>query len=406
MSKTSCKQAGPLQAIILLLPCTLAVMGTVVLAPVLPMLQDHFAGVPGARYWVPMILTVPAMVQVLFLPLAGVAADIFGRRKLLLIAMLLYAIVGVAPLALDRLTSILISRVVVGVLESFILTVSTTLIGDFFKGAARDKWLAYQTAIASVSAVCFIFLGGLLGIFGWRGPFVLYGSAALLLGAVALFTWEPEPESEPEEAAGPAPSTRFPFRKMLGICAITLFVSTMFFVVQLELPFGLRDHGVSDPVRIGTLTAIASIFVPIGSFVFMRLSRRLSVSALLFVELVILATGFVGMGLAPGFEGLVAAAALNQIGAGMSFPTLLTWAMRGLAYEWRGRGTGLWQGANATGQFLTPLVMTLVAGHVGGLFPAFVAVGIACAGAAVLAAFASMKRGIMAPPRSNLGLTV
>ena len=398
------RQAGSLQAIVLLLPCTLAVMGTVVLAPVLPMLQDHFSAVPGARYWVPMILTVPAMVQVLFLPLAGIAADIFGRRKLLLTAMLLYAVVGVAPLVLDRLTSILISRVVVGVLESFILTVSTTLIGDFFKGAARDKWLAYQTAIASISAVCFIFLGGLLGTYGWRGPFALYGSAALLLVAVTLLTWEPAPDSEPMLGAGPVPSTRFPLWQMSGICAITLFVSTMFFVVQLELPFGLRDHGVSDPVRIGTLTAIASIFVPFGSFVFMRLSRHLSVFALLFLELLILATGFVGMGMASGFEGLVAAAALNQIGAGMSFPTLLTWAMRNLPYEWRGRGTGLWQGANATGQFLTPLVVTLVAGHVGGLLPAFIAVGIACAAAAILAALLSVKRGFAAGPRSNPGL--
>jgi MFS family permease len=403
MNKTSPRKAGRVQAISLLLPCTLAVMGTVVLAPVLPMLQDHFKNVPGAEYLVPMILTTPAMVLVLFSPFAGFVADLFGRRNLLLAAMLLYSAVGVAPLFLDSLKSILMSRVGVGMVEAVILTVSTTLIGDFFKGGERDKWLAYQTAIASISAVCFIFVGGLLGTFGWRGPFALYASAAILMFGVMRFTWEPDPDVPPAGQNTKAFLTGFPLAHMAGICAITLFVSIMFFVVQLELPFGLRADGIVNSVQIGALTAVASIFVPVGSFIFMRLSRHLGVGSLLLVELVILAIGFVCMGRAPNYRFLIAAASLNQIGAGMSFPTLLAWALRDLPYEWRGRGTGMWQGTNATGQFLSPLIVTFVSAQMGGILNAFIVMGVCCSAGALIALWALLKR--VGPGTKNTGLS-
>ena len=61
------------------------------------------------------------------------------------------------------------------------MTVSTTLISDYFKGHAREQWLASQTAVASVSALALITIGGLLGsAYGWRGPFGVYLFSAIL----------------------------------------------------------------------------------------------------------------------------------------------------------------------------------------------------------------------------------
>ena len=38
----------------------LPVLGTVLIAPVLPKIQEHFAAVPGAKTLVPVVLTIPA----------------------------------------------------------------------------------------------------------------------------------------------------------------------------------------------------------------------------------------------------------------------------------------------------------------------------------------------------------
>src|ERR1700722_8234912 len=191
------REPGFLQGILLLLPITLAVMGISVLAPVVPLLLEQFQGVPYHEYLVMGgILTMPAIWVLLFSPVAGLMADRFGRRNLLVASMIVYAFVGMAPVFLDNLYAIIASRVAVGICESIVMTVSTTLISDYFKGHAREKWLASQTAVASLSALVLITIGGLLGAhYGWRGPFGVYLFSLLLAAGVWLYTWEPSAEA-------------------------------------------------------------------------------------------------------------------------------------------------------------------------------------------------------------------
>src|ERR1700736_6494226 len=122
------RSPGTIQGIVLLLPITLAVMGIIVLVPVLPQLMAHFDTVPNYRYLIQGgVLTMPALCVMVFSPLAGWLADRFGRRRLLILAMVLYALSGIAPVFLDDLYAIIASRVAVGACESVVMTVSTTL---------------------------------------------------------------------------------------------------------------------------------------------------------------------------------------------------------------------------------------------------------------------------------------
>lgn len=164
-------EPGFMTGIALLLPITLSTMAIVLLAPILPALLGEFSHVPNYEYWVPMILTVPALCVALFSPVAGMLGDWFGRRRLLLWSFVGYAAVGIAPVFLTDLKAIIASRVLVGIAEALIMVLTTTMIGDYFEGESRDKWLAGQTAFASMSALVFFNLGGQLGSFGWRAPF-------------------------------------------------------------------------------------------------------------------------------------------------------------------------------------------------------------------------------------------
>ena len=378
---------GALQGVILLLPVTLAVMGIAVLVPVVPQLMVHFRNVPNSQYLIQGgVLTMPALCITLFSPLAGWLADRFGRRPILIVSMVAYCILGIAPVLLDNLFAIVASRVGVGLCEAVVMTVSTTLISDYFKGRAREQWLASQTAVASLSALALIAIGGFLGsLYGWRGPFGVYLFSIVLAVAIWRFTWEPAAEA-PTQTAGVPSATRaiFPWARMSGICAITLFASVMFYTIQTQSSLALSSLGVQDPARLGLFTAVASLGVPLGTFVFRGLTR-LPVALLLSLEFAIIGTGFVLMGRAGDAQHFVIAAALNQLGCGMILPTLLTWASRGLAFEIRGRGNGVWQATFAVGQFLSGMTVTLLGEHVGGLMPAFMALGVANIVMAVLA---------------------
>ncbi|MGH6745173.1 putative MFS family arabinose efflux permease [Novosphingobium sp. PhB55] len=386
-------EPGLLTGISLLLPITLTTMAIVLLAPIIPDLMAHYAAVPGHEYWVPMILTLPSLCVALLCPLAGILGDWFGRRRLLLAAFLLYAVVGVMPVFLDDLTHILISRVGVGIAEALIYVLSTTMIGDYYKGASRDKWLAAQTAFASMSALLFFNLGGVLGEGGWRTPFWAYASALVMFALVWKFTWEPSRDGTADDEADAPPHNRswagFPWVTMAMIVVITVYGSVFFYTVQIQAPSGLAELGLASPAERGFLTSIASIGVPLGTFIYSRIGTRLAVGRLLLLEFALLAIGFMLMARSGTVPGFLAGCFVNQIGAGLLLPTLLVWSMSILRFEFRGRGTGFWQSAFAFGQFLSPLVVTFAGRHTGGLLGAFSVLSLAALGGVVVALIAS-----------------
>ena len=63
----------------------------------------------------------------------------------------------------------------------------------------------------------------------------------------------------------------------------------------------------------------------------------------------------------------------------------------------RGRGAGIWTGAFSVGQFLSPIAVTFFDQRLGGLIPAFMAMGGLAAGGVVLALLGDFRRGEDAP---------
>ena len=377
------RKPGFLQGIMLLLPITMNVMGITVLTPVVHLLLDEFRSVPYHDYMVMGgIVTMPSIWVLLFSPVAGWLADRFGRRNLLLASMVVYALVGIAPAFLKDLYAIIASRIGVGICESIVITVSTTLIGDYFSGRTRDRWMASQTAVASLSALGIIYLGGQLGAeFGWRGPFYLYIYSLVLAFGVYAFIWEPPAERPPDTdlASSTAAATEFPWARMLGICALTLLASTSFYTVVTKNAEAMVSLGVGDPAIIARYTMLASIGVPLGTFIYWGLSR-LPIHWLLFIDFALLGAGFIGMGRAADPTSYAWGSFINQVGCGIVLPTMLVWATRGLTYSIRGRGIGMWQAAFAIGQFLSGMAVTLLSKQVGGLLPALRTMGeVACA---------------------------
>lgn len=367
------REPGLLQGIMLLLPITMAVMGISVLTPVVPLLLEKFHGVPYHDYWViGGILTMPAIWVLGFSPVAGWMADRLGRRTLLVSAMMVYAFVGTAPAFLDNLYAIVVSRIAVGICESIVMTVSTTLISDYFRGRARERWLASQTAVASVTALGCIYLGGQLGaLFGWRGPFYLYMYSLPLAVCVLATIWEPLPAEPAAVTAVENEDVRYttvPWARIAGILAITLLASISFYTVITKNAEALVSLGVSNPADIGTLTMLASIGVPLGTFIFWGVSR-LPIGWLLGLDFALVGTGFVLMGRASDPTSYAWGSFVNQLGCGLVLPTMLVWATRGMAFNIRGRVNGFWQAAFAIGQFLSGMVITLLSSELGGLLP-------------------------------------
>ncbi len=78
----------------LLILSALTIMAGATIAPALPAMQAHFAGVPNANLLVKLALTIVGLAIALSAPLSGILADRFGRRPVLIGSLLLYAVAG------------------------------------------------------------------------------------------------------------------------------------------------------------------------------------------------------------------------------------------------------------------------------------------------------------------------
>jgi predicted MFS family arabinose efflux permease len=347
----------------LLLPITLAVIGVSVFTATVALMQDHFKDVPKGEYLVNLLQTMPGFWIVAFSPIAGWLADRFGRRNILMMAMVIYSVAGVAPFKMEDIYAILFTRCLVGMCESVVLTVTTTMLCDYFKGRSRERWLASQTGVASLSALVIIPLGGILGDkFGWHGPFLVYLYSLILVVFVALFCWEPSREQDATGSAAVDFDARYqtiPWGRMAGIIAITIVGSVMFYSTITQNANALVSLGVTNPGDIGRYATLASFGVPIGTVLFWGLGR-LHIGLLLFIDFLLIGVGFLWMSASSTPMEYVWAANVQQIGCGLVLPTLLVWATRGLAYRIRGRGNGLWQGAFGIGLFVSGASLQLM----------------------------------------------
>ncbi len=352
------RKAGPFQALLLLIGSCLPILGTVLLAPVLPRMQAHFSEVPGVAFMAPIALTIPALMIALLAPFAGTMVDRLGRKPLLVWSLLVYAICGLLPLWLESLEAIIASRAGLGLAEAGIMTCCTTLIGDYFQGKHREKVLALQMVATSLSAAIFIAIGGILGQDDWRVPFVVYGVGLLILPFMATYIWEP---SAQEPAAALKTTESFPWGALIPLYILTVFAGVSLFIVPVQAGFLLNLLHVDSPQQVGITMGSNQLGFLVGA-----LSFRLLVSVKR-QNLMLIAFGVAGAGgwlmsQAVSHPVMVVAVFINGLGIGLMLPTLITWVMSYVSFALRGRATGGFTSALFAGEFISPLVVIAING--------------------------------------------
>lgn len=359
------RQAGLPQSLLLLLGSCLPVLGAVLLAPVLPRMQEHFVDTPGVAVLVPVALTLPALMIALLAPFAGVIADRLGRKPLLLGAMFLYTLCGVLPLWLETLEAIVISRAGIGLAEAAIMTCCTTLMGDYYSGARRERLFALQMVATSLSAAIFIAVGGMLGEHGWRTPFALYGVGLLFLPLMAWLLWEPRGQAaSPAEAAGSA----FPWRPLAPLYALSFLAGLSLFVVPVQVGYLLNLLHVDAPQQIGMTMGSSQLGVLAGALSFPLLSAMPG-HRQMFLAFVLTGIGGALMAVAASHALVVVAVLINGLGIGLMMPTLITWIMSLVGFQQRGRAAGFFTAAFFAGEFVSPLVVLAITGGANSVLP-------------------------------------
>ena len=369
------RQAGIVQGLILSFVTFLPILATLSVAPAIPRLISHFSDVPNAPLLVTLLLAVPAIFIAVTSPFVGMMSDRFGRKPVLVAGVALYGVFGLAPFFMEDLYAILATRAGVGVAEAMLVTVGKTLIGDYFTGERRQRWVGYQNAIDAALGTSMWFIGGYLASFGWRSPFLLYIVAVPLLVAVLLLIWEPEPSDDDVKSI--EVTTAFPWRPMIVVYGVTLFIGAMYFSYPTNIARALTDLGVSTPTLIGILTALASIGTPLGSLLYTRVTS-ISAPTMIGIGLGFIGVGFVAIGLSESYQVATGFGFIEQFGNGIIGAVMTAWCLSYLPFEHRGRGMGLWGTCWVAGIFSSPFLFRQIEAVTGTTQSVFAILGVIC----------------------------
>ena len=335
------------------------VLGVMLIAAVNPALGGiarHFADqTDNAEFLTRVALLAPAIFVAIGSPIAGMIADRFGRRRLFIGSILLYAAAGAISALSPTIEVLLGARVLQGLATAGVTTAGAILVGDYFTGQARMRVIGWQSAAISGGAVVFLLLSGVLATLSWQAPFWLYVAAAAVSLLLVLATIK-EPELAARDAAsrdarrGGAGAGTWALALLAGVTSAALFLP------PIHAPFLFAEAGVEDPRLLAIALAALSLFGAISSMLFPWLSRRMSFAGLFALVFAFTAAGAVCLATLEVFAGLVAAMALFGFGVGLMFPTLLAIAIANSNDETRARAVARMNGGVFTGESASPFV--------------------------------------------------
>ena len=371
-----------LRNITLLVSSTLTVMAGAIIAPALPEISRTFSHLPDAELLSKLILTLPALVIALLAPVAGYFTDRSGRRRVLLFSLLLYALSGTTGAYLSNIYLILAGRVFLGMAVGGLMTAVVTLIGDYFEGEERSRFMGFQAAFAGVGGLFFIAGGGLLADISWRAPFLIYGFSLLVMLLAWRFVPEPARPAPPEPArpvppeparpAPPEPARPRPVHavpadinstlpaippKVYLVYLIAFFSMAVFYMIPVQMPFMLSAlDGVSSS-KVGFAIAFMNVTAVTAALNYGRVKKRLSFGGVMALVYFLIAAGYIIISRSTSYWEMIAGILVSGLGFGMQMANLNLWLVSLAPPPIRGRLVGYLNAAIFLGMFLSPILL-------------------------------------------------
>lgn len=366
---SGCGARPGLRAVAILSASGLTLFGMAGVSPALPAIARAFPDVPNIVLLAPMVLTITALFIALSAPVAGLVIDRFGRRPVLIGALVVYLVAGLAPVWLEGLYQILVSRAVMGVAVGMILTTAMTLVGDFYDGAARNRMAGLQFATMTMTMAFGTTVSGFLADSDWRLPFCMYALALLVLPLVWLGVNEPRdvPAGTGAGAASadePAPVQRLAVTALVLVYVMVWLSMVFTFLVPSQLPFLLPEIGVPEAWIAGFGVALFNLITGITATAFRGLRGRFGRNVLMAAANFLLGAGYLLAASADSAGQVLAGMVVAGLGFGVLVPTLNAWLLAIAPVRLRGRVVGGFTFCQFLGLAVSPFYSHPIAVHI------------------------------------------
>ena len=257
-----------------------AVMGVASLTPAFPEIAKtlHLD-----KAHVGLLISVFTLPGIFLAPIAGILADRYGRKSVLIPSLFLFAFAGFACFFTRSFHVLLIFRFFQGIGAASLGSLNVTLIGDYYKGMDRPAVMGYNASFLSLSTASYPLIGGLMAGIAWYYPFLL-PLLAIPVGLTVIFGLK-EPEFHKNshffeylKAAGKSILKK----EVIGVFTLSVLTFIILYGAFLTyLPFLLNANFHFTPQKIGLFLFLSSLSTAIVATQIGRLTKKFGSIALL-----------------------------------------------------------------------------------------------------------------------------
>ena len=320
-----------------------------------------------------------ALAQFVAAPFMGTAADRFGRRPLILLALAAFAAANVAFLFFARSTQAFIAvRAVEGALTAGLFPAAMGVVADTVPENQRARWVGIVMGSYGAGFIFGPVIGGILyDGWGFAAPFA--ASAAMgVLAFIAAAILVPEtrtPEIRRREtlrrrrdqAMAPAqegsiwaslPKPLYLFGALLFVDFIGVFA---FAFVEPQMVFYFYEDLGWTTIQFGIVVAIYGLAMVLGQAGLGQSSDKFGRKPVIILGLLLTASFYIGLATTTWFPLMLLVALVAGLGTALTSPALSAFYLDITAEQHRSRVLGIKESSAALGGVMGPLLVVGVA---------------------------------------------
>lgn len=300
----------------------------------LPVIPLRIIELGGSKTAAGTFLTVYTLASAFAAPVMGTVADTIGRRRMLILASLLFVVFSLAYGVAPWLPVVLVIAIVHGAIWSSILSAASALMTDFIPVSRRTEGLGYW-GLAPTAAIAIAPMAGMqIHRFGW---FALCAEIALLSAFMALWAVRlPADRPRPAHAVRPRVRELWDGRVLKAAMSFAVvsfgYGGITSYVAILSLERGIHPESLFFTVFAATVIVVRILTG--------RIADRHDPRVLLFPAFAAMPLAFALLAIANTRPLMIGAGILFGIGLGASFPAFMTFVVTNTPEQFRARTFG------------------------------------------------------------------